>query len=238
VAGFTLPPDASTFPYDMGTGNWTPLISNYSNTKLSYPDADKLLAIGGVAESVTKCDSGAYVAGIFVKGLLRALLWYTDSRKDADPPSASECQTKSYRGPSWSWISSDLPIMYNAAGINSKESLRSLATFKPYSVEPHNNKSDPFGQVKCASITLQGLLVDGTANILNAEEWNALHANSTGPQFSMFAGSVTSVFMKFRSWSPLHHDKLEWTFVFVDLQVGKIPKTVGKILAAMEIFCY
>jgi hypothetical protein len=89
---------------------WSNLVEAYSKRSLSF-SRDKLVAISGLARMLAPLYKSDYVAGLWVKDLVRLLAWYV--------PTTTESLTKhlamTYRAPSWSWASVDGEIKYTRA---------------------------------------------------------------------------------------------------------------------------
>ncbi|OAL31980.1 hypothetical protein AYO22_00850 [Fonsecaea multimorphosa] len=77
---------------------WYDLVRKYSLRKLSLP-ADKLLAIGAIAERVGVALHDDYLAGLWKSCLPRNLSWFVWFKKHTRP--------EEVRAPSWSWAAVD-----------------------------------------------------------------------------------------------------------------------------------
>jgi hypothetical protein len=82
--------------------SWFFIVEDYARRKLTL-SRDKLVAISGVARIIAPMYGTDYVAGLWVRNLLRLLVWYTDPQDS----SAARDVTTIYRAPSWSWASVD-----------------------------------------------------------------------------------------------------------------------------------
>lgn len=100
---------------------WMRLVERYSKRKLSR-GSDKLIAISGLVQMVgammhnsdpaarvqePSLLSSIYLAGIFLTGFPRHLLWNAEGLNKRPPP-----HEPPYRAPTWSWASTDVPIEY------------------------------------------------------------------------------------------------------------------------------
>ena len=143
---------------------WGTIATAYSRLQLTYPDTDKLVALSGVAERVARSRSDRYVAGIFSSMLPAALMWRA-AGKGGD--SAKSGSGGIYRAPSWSWMSKDLPIVYNMAVYQSERSISSRVglTVEKIRVDLVDS-SNPFGRLQSASLTVKGSLVTVVAKRL------------------------------------------------------------------------
>jgi hypothetical protein len=82
--------------------SWFAIVEDYTRRKLTL-SRDKLVAISGLARQLVSVYGTDYVAGLWVKDLLRLLVWY----KSSSYPSAARDVATIYRAPSWSWASVD-----------------------------------------------------------------------------------------------------------------------------------
>ncbi|KAI0653373.1 heterokaryon incompatibility protein-domain-containing protein [Cubamyces menziesii] len=83
---------------------WWSVVRDYSLCKLSNP-SDKLIAISAVAEMFAPTLGSGYIAGLWRHSLLYDLLWLSDDSQYPCSPRPTR-----YRGPSWSWASTDNPV--------------------------------------------------------------------------------------------------------------------------------
>jgi hypothetical protein len=82
---------------------WIFIVGAYSEGSLSF-SKDKLVALSGLAQMMSKDMDSPYVAGMWRKDLEHYLLWNIQKPKPAP-------QKDSTRGPSWSWASVDGKVM-------------------------------------------------------------------------------------------------------------------------------
>ncbi|KAL5371193.1 hypothetical protein DPSP01_014433 [Paraphaeosphaeria sporulosa] len=85
---------------------WSDIVEDYSKRSLTY-GRDKLVAISGLARILAPVYGLGYVAGLWVKDLIRSLLWH---RSILEPSSANA--PAAYRAPSWSWASVDGQVTF------------------------------------------------------------------------------------------------------------------------------
>lgn len=130
---------------------WAKLVHAYTNTQITRPE-DKLPAIAGIAKRTAAVLHDTYVAGLFRGSLPSCLLW----RTLGDTVVARVAQ---FRAPTWSWACLD-----GALYVPRTESFQGPYAFT--SVEEINidlvEDSNPFGQIKAASIYLKGPLWNAT----------------------------------------------------------------------------
>ena len=133
---------------------WGTIATAYSRLQLTYPDTDKLVALSGVAERVARSRSDRYVAGIFSSMLPAALMWRVTGKGGASAKSGSG---GIYRAPSWSWMSRDMPIVYNMAVYQSERSISSRVGLTVEKIQVDLvDSSSPFGRLQSASLTIKG----------------------------------------------------------------------------------
>ncbi|KAK7186826.1 heterokaryon incompatibility protein [Paraphaeosphaeria sporulosa] len=84
---------------------WSNIVEDYSKRSLTH-GRDKLVAISGLAEMLASVYGMEYVAGLWVKDLIRLLLWH----KRHLEPSIPSNKSAAYRAPSWSWASADREV--------------------------------------------------------------------------------------------------------------------------------
>ena len=121
---------------------WKEIIQDFNSSELSMPE-DKFPAIAGVASRLDEHLKDDYVAGFFKSHLPRALLWtllHPRGQRFKGP----------YRAPSWSWAATNGPMEMKFI----KEPEDEIAAVQSFYLDLVN-KSDRFGQLKFASITLK-----------------------------------------------------------------------------------
>jgi len=119
-------------------GAWIRILKNYTACNLSFPEKDKLVALGGIAKIMADIRKEEYLAGFFKSDLPRTLVW------------SSRSGTKSYdRGPSWSWATMNGPLNW----LDVSEDVQILARIVNVGINPlHAN--NPFGQIQGGVLTL------------------------------------------------------------------------------------
>jgi hypothetical protein len=133
---------------------WGAIATAYSRLQLTYPDTDKLVALSGITERVARSRSDQYVAGIFSSMLPSGLMWQA-LRKGAS--TAESGSGGIYRAPSWSWMSKDVPIIYNMAGHGSGRSISYRVGITVEEIQLNLvDPSNPFGRLHSASLTAKG----------------------------------------------------------------------------------
>lgn len=86
---------------------WYLIVQEYSLRSLTRP-LDKLPALSGVANWQLGGRPDAYLAGLLKSSLHVGLTWRTNTQPDPRVPELE------HRGPSWSWVSTDYPVVFTA----------------------------------------------------------------------------------------------------------------------------
>ncbi|KAF9637816.1 putative het-domain-containing protein [Lasiodiplodia theobromae] len=90
---------------------WEFLVQDYSIRRLTYPD-DKLPALAGLAAYFQRALNDAYLAGLWKGHFVHELCWTVDAKRAQATGGVSLPPT--WRAPSWSWMSIDGPIAFEA----------------------------------------------------------------------------------------------------------------------------
>lgn len=94
---------ADTISMDHTPPEWLELVEMYSHCELTK-EADKLIAISGMARKIYKITGHAWCAGLWSDQLCEQLLWL--------PTDIDLIAPTNPRAPSWSWAAWDGPIQY------------------------------------------------------------------------------------------------------------------------------
>ncbi|KAF5239852.1 hypothetical protein FANTH_9793 [Fusarium anthophilum] len=138
--------DLFTYYYD--------LVFPYTNRQLSHPNEDKLVAFAAVARRCISWFGSDYCAGLFRSTMPHCLLWEMSIGGQLG-------RSKAYRAPSWSWASLDCRVRFDLL-MGEGTVLADVVDVAVELVDPNNQ----FGQVKSASLTLNGPLVASDELIL------------------------------------------------------------------------
>ena len=84
---------------------WVQIVEAYSGCNLSF-SKDKIVAISGLARTISKDMGSPYIAGMWRKGLEHYLLWKVARTLPASKKDGT-------RGPSWSWTSVDGQVLFD-----------------------------------------------------------------------------------------------------------------------------
>ncbi|KAF2664753.1 HET-domain-containing protein, partial [Microthyrium microscopicum] len=127
--------------------HWRQMISKYSDLNLTY-EKDRFPAMSGLARRFSSNYGTTYAAGLWIENLHNDLLWVMPHR------SKPEKRKVDAQAPTWSWVSC-------GSGTSSYMcDPGSSLYFSVLSVDcvPLSDH-DPFGQLKTATLTLQGPLI-------------------------------------------------------------------------------
>ncbi|KAJ4217214.1 hypothetical protein NW759_009161 [Fusarium solani] len=147
------PPAAPRYLHDVWTlkYGWEMAVEDFNATAMTRPE-DKLPAIAGVAARISRLTNDDYVAEFFKSQLPHGLLW--SGRRWGGEFRRFRHQ---YRAPSWSWASTDGPVDFlepcsSFMGCHKDVECAQVLETRVDLV----NESDPFGQIRFASIKLSG----------------------------------------------------------------------------------
>lgn len=162
---------------------WYTLMEDYMVRALTYRH-DKLRALSGLAHSFhTRMSSGRYLAGLWSHHLPYSLLWRTN------PPvkQTTTLRPSSYRAPTWSYLSLDVPISYESQREDNfwgdedafQEPGSKCSTVRGFNITPSGD--DLYGAIESASLQLRGGIV--SFPLTTTTSWQArkeLNAAATG----------------------------------------------------------
>ncbi len=138
--------------FHSSSSDWQMIVSEYTCGRLTYP-SDKLPAISGLASLYQKYTGYTYMAGLWKETLLDGLLWFCPpTHKPQDVlPSSREL----YRGPSWSWVSTDSAVRFKTfwEGKKSKLGGASDIQFVDYKVKLRG--AEKMGEIHSAKLTVK-----------------------------------------------------------------------------------
>ena len=140
-------------------GFWWGILEEYTDRELTYPKADKLVALSAIATRMGIAMDDVYVAGHFWKTLPYSLNWQvqpphsTRKRREKIPRRIIDLAKegngeKQNKAPNWSWASMDGPLYFCRI---SKDYYASLADMEAYTSIPVD-KTNPAGQIVSASL--------------------------------------------------------------------------------------
>lgn len=127
---------------------WPWVLQNYGTRSLTYPQKDKLVALGAVAEHIASIYNDEYFAGMFRSNLLADLIWSTGCPEPLQRPEL-------YMAPSWSWASVDGELQtMQSRYLTDNEYFSRILDIKVELVDG----AKQFGQVHGGFLTMRGLL--------------------------------------------------------------------------------
>jgi hypothetical protein len=138
---------------------WTTIVLNYSNRKLTYA-SDRLPALAGVVERFQNAWSDQhYFAGLWSSHFIEQLSW----RHSLANQGESLNRPSSCTSPSWSWASVEGPIRFEFKwGSEPGKPKVPGAALISCATEPLE-KSFPLGNVKCGYVILEAQMVRASA---------------------------------------------------------------------------
>lgn len=90
----------------LGMSQWVQIVETYSKCALTFSE-DKLVAISGLAQTLSKGMDCDYLAGLWRQDLEHQLLWCIY------PPCSTPAKDNT-RGPSWSWAAIDSQVHFGS----------------------------------------------------------------------------------------------------------------------------
>jgi hypothetical protein len=148
---------------------WYAVVQDYSLRSLTK-SMDKLPALSGIADWLLGGCQDNYLAGLLKHALHAGLIWRIDSNSDLKQ------QVSGYRGPSWSWVSTDYPVTFSALEPPEKaapsnfdlawwikmcDSISRKTKMHVHDAHVELQGLNPFGEVKSASIKLRARVKTG-----------------------------------------------------------------------------
>lgn len=145
---------------------WYQIMNEYSLRQLSF-ESDRLDAISGLAERLSRIIKDEYIGGMWKSNILECLQW----RPDTYDRGREAIRQTSYRAPTWSWASCEL-LPRSSFSRRSARLLvtndyatrsRSLTAVKILGVTWQFQGLNRFGNVSEASLTIMGRPLRGWA---------------------------------------------------------------------------
>jgi hypothetical protein len=132
------------------TSDWHIIVVEYTRCYLTKP-TDKLAALAGLA-SIFRANTGfTYLTGLWKEDIRDGLLWYVGSHGHQ----AVRHSEFANPGPSWSWASLRLPVLYVTVTGSNDSPLRSVLNVKLIDYTITHSDSNPMSDSMGASITVQ-----------------------------------------------------------------------------------
>lgn len=136
----SLPPRATVL------STWYNLVQLYTQRKLTY-STDRLPAISGIAREFGSVLGDQYVCGLWKSDLPSGLVWSHIGRWNY------ASGAKSGRGPSWSWATNEIRVVWPRGGLWQNTDFEVLQIMVNVMLP-----SDPFGEIRTAELRVRGLL--------------------------------------------------------------------------------
>lgn len=145
---------------------WYRILNQYSLRQLSF-ESDRLNAISGLAERLSRITGDEYIGGMWKGNILECLQW----RPDTQDRGKEAVRQARHRAPTWSWASCELPprsassrrpgrlLVTNDYATRSK----SLAAVRILGVMWQCEGANRFGSLSEASLTILGRPLRGLA---------------------------------------------------------------------------
>ncbi|KAF2187297.1 HET-domain-containing protein [Zopfia rhizophila CBS 207.26] len=130
--------------------DWNIIVAEYTRCRLTL-SSDKLPALSGLASLFQRNTRYTYLAGLWAEDLGNGLLWFCPDKQTQ----TIEHQVDAYRGPSWSWVSTDLAVQSITFRTPSGAWNYSTTEIKLLDFNIRHAGPDPLGEVLSAVITVQ-----------------------------------------------------------------------------------
>ncbi len=128
-------------------------MAEYTRCRLTFP-SDKLPALSGLA-SIFKRNTGyTYLAGLWEEDFINGLLWFAPMEQ-GQPVEGS---VYTYRGPSWSWVSTDLAVRNMIFTIQNEFPAHSMSDIELVNSYVKHIGPNSMGKIARAIITVQAYM--------------------------------------------------------------------------------
>ena len=145
--------------------DWHIVVVEYTRCHLTKR-TDKLPALSGLA-SIFKENTGyTYLAGLWKEDFRDGLLWFVQSSKNKEVRYSG----LAYRGPSWSWMSLDSPILYATIGDCRHSLAHSGRDIKLVDWRIQTSSINSLGEIISASVTVEADFQNFWYQNINDEE--------------------------------------------------------------------
>jgi hypothetical protein len=135
---------------------WQQIVEKYSARDLTVP-SDKFPAISGIAGKIRKATHNEYLAGLWKGNLASDMLWGAATPKSTD---ANRFALDTWRAPSFSWASLDIPITYTRLDDEEREAFAPMVYLLESTCIPKG--LNPLGTLAEASLKLRGPTLEAT----------------------------------------------------------------------------
>ncbi|CAG8954553.1 hypothetical protein HYFRA_00004469 [Hymenoscyphus fraxineus] len=177
-------PLSLTLPFKQhwGPPGWAELIHQYTRRTLTFPEKDKLVAISGLAQN--HGPSEQYLAGLWKKDIIFQLPW-----RVLHDPGLSSPQSNS-QTPTWTWASTNHPVLSNSHPESKSLTLHPLATFLRAEIIPVSE--DAYGQISKGTLYLEAPLIEVSFEPLNPNAYTARWYRGGALSLPIFSASLSS----------------------------------------------
>jgi hypothetical protein len=151
--------DNPSFPVSLPS-DWNIIMAEYTRCRLTRR-SDKLPALSGLASLFQRNTEYTYIAGIWEEDFANGLLWFCPIEQPQDQQEyqiqSSKCAADPYRGPSWSWLSTDLAVRNKPRGKTNSLMFYhgTLTDVKLIKSNIQLAGPDPMGEILSATLTIK-----------------------------------------------------------------------------------
>ena len=151
---------------------WGTIVGAYSTCDLTF-DYDKLSAIGGIAQEVSKLfewSESDYIAGMWKPTFLSSMLWHTSTSRKGQKTGRSP----TYTAPSWSWACIRGSVKIPTVGGMDERRVKFIASILHISI---STLAGAFGPVTDGYMTLKSQVWRVRVLEIHAVEWSQSYIN-------------------------------------------------------------
>ncbi|KAL8790162.1 MAG: hypothetical protein Q9195_006489 [Heterodermia aff. obscurata] len=135
---------------DEALGVWDWIVKHYTIRRLTY-EADRLPALGGIAQQMQRIIGGKYMAGLWGDHLHRGLLWSASVVESDDGGSRVFRRPADSTVPTWSWASVDGNVISRDIAADEEKLFTIQIERCQYKISSH---IQPFGSVDVGKMTV------------------------------------------------------------------------------------
>lgn len=185
-------PLSLTLPFKKhwGPPGWAEIVHQYTRRILTFPERDKLVAISGLAQRHGPPEE--YLAGLWKKDILFQLPWrvlptpHPQKQKQKQNP----IPPKNPQAPSWTWASTNHPILSNSHPESKSHLLSPLTTFLKADILPA--AGDIYGQLSKGTLYLEAPLIEVEIHRVSPRSYTARYYRGSAFSFPVFDISSSS----------------------------------------------
>ncbi|KAF5013963.1 hypothetical protein FDECE_51 [Fusarium decemcellulare] len=169
---------------------WGKTVFLYSKCALTQ-ESDKLVALCGIAKTLSEHLGQEYYAGIWASCLLSGLLWQV--QKFINGVDMDTVRYATYIAPSWSWASVEGPIQYFHYIITAP-------LVDVLSVETQPRNGDHFGQLEGGTLTMYGVMFEFPSLTLLMGDWDSLSSDVRFNELALSLDDCGKHYYEFETW--------------------------------------